>query len=111
MVENHGGNDLLDTTDCLEAVGVFRGWKNFLFLVVLLCLLLLQASFYLVDRGYIRIEGQVYGDESAVEPNEVVESAESVEPNEPNEVAAPNAPAAPLYLDDPVEPNEPTEPP
>lgn len=47
-------NRLLDTTDCLEAVGVFRGWKNFLFAIVILCLLLLQASFWLVDTGYIK---------------------------------------------------------
>lgn len=46
-------NNLLDTTDCLEAIGVFRGWKNFLFVIVALCLLLLQTSFWLVDTGWI----------------------------------------------------------
>jgi len=46
-------NNLLDTTDCLEAVGVFRGWKNFFFIIVLLCIIVLQVSFWLVDRGYI----------------------------------------------------------
>ena len=57
MDENHGGpNSLLDTTDCLEAIGVFRGWKNFFFVIVLICLLLLQASFWFVNLGYIRGE-------------------------------------------------------
>lgn len=46
-------NNLLDTTDCLEAVGVFRGWKNFFFVIALLCLIVLQVSFWLVDRGCI----------------------------------------------------------
>jgi hypothetical protein len=46
-------NNLLDTTDCLEAIGVFRGWKNFLFVIIVLCLLLLQTSFWLVDAGWI----------------------------------------------------------
>jgi hypothetical protein len=46
-------NNLLDTTDCLEAVGVFRGWKNFFFVIALLCLIVLQASFWLVDLGYV----------------------------------------------------------
>ena len=46
-------NNLLDTTDCLEAIGVFRGWKNGLFVIVILCLLLLQGAFWLVDQGYI----------------------------------------------------------
>ena len=48
---------LVDTTDCLEAVGVFRGWKNFLFIVTILCLLLLQASFWLVNTGYVKAAG------------------------------------------------------
>jgi len=57
MDENHSGpNSLLDTTDCLEAIGVFRGWKNFFFVIVLICLLLLQASFWFVNLGYIRGE-------------------------------------------------------
>jgi len=47
---------LVDTTDCLEAVGVFRGWKNFLFIVTILCLLLLQASFWVVNTGYVKAE-------------------------------------------------------
>lgn len=59
-------NSLLDTTDCLEAVGVFKGWKNFLFIIVLLCLLLLQTSFLLVDTGSIKIAEQPAGDEPAV---------------------------------------------
>jgi hypothetical protein len=46
-------NVLVDTTDCLEAVGVFRGWKNFLFVISLCSLLLLQASFCLVKTGYV----------------------------------------------------------
>jgi hypothetical protein len=38
-------DNLLDTTDCLEAVSVFRGWKNFLFVIAFCCLLVLQAAF------------------------------------------------------------------
>ncbi len=57
MNENQTGpNSLLDTTDCLEAIGVFRGWKNFFFVIVLVCLLLLQTSFWVVNMGYIRGE-------------------------------------------------------
>jgi len=54
MNENQAGpNSLLDTTDCLEAVGVFRGWKNFFFIIIVLCLLLLQICFWAVNTGYI----------------------------------------------------------
>ncbi|NQT01961.1 MAG: hypothetical protein HQ580_08060 [Planctomycetes bacterium] len=69
MNENQGGpNSLLDTTDCLEAIGVFRGWKNFFFVIVLLCLLLLQVSFWAVKTGYIPAEGC---------PGDVVQSSEA----------------------------------
>ncbi len=58
MNENQTGpkfhqNSMLDTTECLEAVGVFKGWKNFSFLIVVLCLLVLQTCFWLVDAGCV----------------------------------------------------------
>jgi len=42
-------------TDCLKAAYVFRRWKNLLFLVMLLCLLLVQGSFWLVSTGQVEI--------------------------------------------------------
>lgn len=48
-------NNLLDATDCLEAIGVFRGWKNFLFAIIILSLLLTQACFWLVNIGYVKL--------------------------------------------------------
>jgi hypothetical protein len=47
---------MIETTDCLEAVGVFRGWKNFFFLIAVICLLLSQASFWLVDTRFVEAE-------------------------------------------------------
>ncbi|MHC4913458.1 MAG: hypothetical protein ACYTE5_10760 [Planctomycetota bacterium] len=99
-------SNLLDTTDCLEAVGVFRGWKNGLFVVILSCLLLLQVSFWLVNLGYVKVgEGKeeistavVKETEQIVEPaaevkSEITEAAKQVagEANEPVE-AAPQQP-------------------
>ncbi len=56
MNENTSGTgNLLDTTDCLEAVGVFRGWKNFFFIIIFFCILLLQACFWLSDLGMIEM--------------------------------------------------------
>ncbi len=58
MNENQAGpSSLLDTTDCLEAIGVFRGWKNFFFIIAVLCLLLLQICFWAVNTGYISAKG------------------------------------------------------
>lgn len=126
MVENQAGtNNLLDTTDCLEAIGVFKGWKNFLFVIVVVCLLLLQTSFLLVDAGYIKIvdqagikeppvAGVVPGDKKpdisepakdvVAEPNKPVEPSKPIEPNKPVE---PNQPAEPNKA---AEPNKPAEP-
>jgi hypothetical protein len=64
MSQQTSGN-LVDTTDCLEAIGVFRCWKNFLFIVVLLCLLLLQGAFWVTSRGYVETNQQAVCDASA----------------------------------------------
>jgi hypothetical protein len=47
-------SSMVETTDCLEAVGVFRVWKNFLFVIVVICLLLLQTCFWIVDTGFVK---------------------------------------------------------
>jgi hypothetical protein len=77
-------SSLVDTTDCLEAVGVFRGWKNFLFVISLCSLLVLQVSFWLVKIGY----GEPVGDAAAVGaagPEQIKKAAEKVaiDPNQP----------------------------
>jgi len=53
MSENEKTPDMVNTTDCLEAVNAFKAMKNFLFFGVLMCLLLLQAGFWLEQLGYI----------------------------------------------------------
>ena len=54
--EQNQQKKLIDTTDCLEAVGVFRVWKNVLFIITVFFLILLQLSFWLVNTGYIKAE-------------------------------------------------------
>ena len=78
-------NNLIDTTDCLEAVGVFKGWKNFLFIIIILSLLLLQVSFWLVDTKVITTGGVGADDVPAAaddEPTQTVTDA-TAEPNQP----------------------------
>ncbi len=121
-----GPNDLLDTTDCLEAVGVFKGWKNFFFIIIVLCLLLLQGGFWLVDRGCIDLgpsaaaadEGNagefaapeikvltipVQQAPAVAEPPKPVEAPQTAQPQAapPTEAAEPNKA---------VEPNRPADP-
>ncbi|MHC4495317.1 MAG: YeeE/YedE family protein [Planctomycetota bacterium] len=43
-------------TDCIEVAQMFRRWKNLLFVIVMLCLLLLQGSFWLVKTGCVEID-------------------------------------------------------
>jgi hypothetical protein len=45
--------DIVNTTDCLEAVSAFKGAKNFLFMIALICLLLTQAIFWADCAGLI----------------------------------------------------------
>jgi len=54
--EQTGPNNLIDTTDCLEAVDEFRWWKNVFFIIVFLALILSQTCFWLVDSGVVRAD-------------------------------------------------------
>ena len=98
-------DNLIDTTDCLEAIGVFRAWKNFLFVIMVTGLLLLQASFWLINTGIVaadtdddtkttievveertKIEEaakQVTSQETQQEQTEKIEQAEQTESQEP----------------------------
>ncbi len=67
---------MIETTDCLEAIGVFRGWKNFFFLIVVLCLLLSQTAFWLWDLGIVST-----GRESQTSDPTAVEVAPAAEAN------------------------------
>jgi hypothetical protein len=46
-------DQLIETTDCLEAIGTLKSNKNFFFLVCFLCLLILQGIFWLVPTQYV----------------------------------------------------------
>ncbi|MHC4271649.1 MAG: hypothetical protein ACYST2_04985 [Planctomycetota bacterium] len=94
--------NLIDTTDCLEAVGVFRGWKNGLFFIVICILLLLQVSFWLVHSGLVRskacetettpvVKGEMHEEEPLAvisTENEKISSAAKKVAYEPNQTKA-----------------------
>lgn len=128
----NGSGNLLDTTDCLEAVGIFKGWKNFFFIILILCILVLQTCFWLVDLGMIPIpqnmpEAQQIANISVAitEPNlssssipgekenikTVPEPAKAeappIQPPKTNEIPAP---AVTIEPNKPTEPNQPAEP-
>jgi len=100
---------LVDTTDCLEAVGVLRGWKNFLFVIVALCLLLLQISFWLVDAGFIKAKPETAettlaatvsasGGPVITEPDKIQEAAKKAAATEPSESTKEAAPPAESFF-------------
>ncbi|MCU0914652.1 MAG: hypothetical protein MUC88_08830 [Planctomycetes bacterium] len=47
--------DSIEMNDSLDAVGVFRGWKNVFFGVVLVCLVLTQVAFWLINWNVVSI--------------------------------------------------------
>jgi hypothetical protein len=47
-------SNLVDTTDCLEAVGVIRCWKNILFIILLLGMLFLQGLFWMMNLKLVK---------------------------------------------------------
>ena len=50
---------------CLVTVRMFCSWKNFLFTIIVLCLLVLQGSFWLVHTGYVGVENNTFENASA----------------------------------------------
>jgi len=60
--------NMIDTSDSLEAVGVFRGWKNIFFGVVLVCLLLTQAAFWLINLKIVETPAAASAGESSPAP-------------------------------------------
>jgi hypothetical protein len=76
-------NVLVDTTDCLEAIGVFRGMKNTFFVISLCCLLLLQVSFLVVKFDWIPAGGGAPAAEAAG-PEQIKKAAEKIgaDPNQ-----------------------------
>jgi hypothetical protein len=93
-LEQEQQKKLIDTTDCLEAISVFRGWKNFLFIVVILCLLLLQGSFWLVNTGYVATEQVSCDKASAAAAGDSEQIAETAKAKENIKKAAEQVAAA-----------------
>ena len=69
-------------SDCLKAAFVYRRWKNLLFLVMLLCLLLNQASFWLVTTGQVDITQYTKADTPSVMSNDSMQSDRAASPAE-----------------------------
>ena len=88
MDENQGKeNILVDTTDCLEAIGVFRGWKNGLFIILICGLLLLQISFWVVKFDLVPVGSDASAPDAAG-PEQIKMTADTVttDPNQPVKV-------------------------
>lgn len=85
--------DLIDTTDCLEAIEVIKGWKNFLFALTLFALIMLQAAFWLGNSSLARSEEKTTISAQAQTDQFNPEMLQRTEPNQP---ADPNRPAHPV---------------
>lgn len=53
MSEEKKTDDFVNVTDCLEAIGVFKSMKNFLFLIVFICIIGLGVCFWITDFGLV----------------------------------------------------------
>ncbi len=69
-------NKLVDTTDSLEALSVFRGWKNLFFIIIFLCLLIIQACFWAFDLGMVKAKPA--GPKSCITADQNIETSRSV---------------------------------
>jgi hypothetical protein len=75
-------NDVVDTTDCLEAIGTFKAMKNLFFIVTFVCLIALQGVFWLNHLGYVDVSGvQAQTQQTA----QILQVADVSGPNIPSE--------------------------
>ncbi|MFA5251324.1 MAG: hypothetical protein WC454_01915 [Phycisphaerae bacterium] len=74
-------SNLVDITDCLEAISAIKFWKNLLFLIILLGLLLVQGSFWVMNLHLVK------GDSVVLTPPAGSSMAESPAADKINEAA------------------------
>ena len=65
----NNGPEITDVTDSLEAVSIFRAWKSLFFLILIVCMFLIQGIFWITDLGLVDT-GQ--GDPNAVQAVQTV---------------------------------------
>ncbi len=94
--------DMVEVTDALEAIAVFRGWKNVFLTLLILCLLVVQGGFWLIDQGIIKPkpkpEAEGLDVAAFVSPEALVADANATQPivsevAEPNEAPDPSTPS------------------
>jgi uncharacterized membrane protein YedE/YeeE len=98
MSEDYSGAEgLALATDCVEPARMFGRWKDYLFMIIVLCLLLLQASFWLVSTGRIEMDNDSNGNTASVFGDGEKRTGEAAEPpvTKPKESAGAGAVAAP----------------
>jgi hypothetical protein len=105
MSQETGTGNLVDTTDCLEAVSVIKCWKNLLFIIILLGLLLLQGSFWMVNLNLAAGDSAIAANPTAGFPPNVRPTSEA---NPPGPTAAKKIKEAAKQVA--AEPNAPPEP-
>ena len=103
MSENSSeSTDMVEVTDSLEAIAVFRAGKNVFLTLLILCLLVVQGGFWLIDQGVIKPkpkpEAEGLDASAFVSPEGLVADANSTQPlvadvAEPNEAPDPLAPS------------------
>ena len=92
--ERARASEMLEITDCLEAVGVFRGWKIAFLVIMILGLLILQATFWLIDTGVIDIQDRTENPTEQMatpatlveDPNALASDVQTAEVNEPESI-------------------------
>ena len=69
--QTRNGPDMVDVTDSLEAVSVFRAWKSLFLFILIVSMLLIQGIFWVTDLGLI---DQAQADPNGVQPVTMVVS-------------------------------------
>jgi hypothetical protein len=109
-------DQLIETTDCLEAIGSLKNNKNLFFFIIFLCLLILQGIFWLTPTQYVEKPG-METTQAAVAPVAVIPPLAAPAEKEKDKVVKVEKKnekiekaVQELVIDSNTEPNEPNSP-
>jgi hypothetical protein len=106
-------SNLVDTTDCLEAISTIKFWKNLLFILIVVAMILVQGSFWVMNLHLVKSDNVILGPpvgEIATEENQPATEAEKIQEAAKQIAADTNAAAEPNMkqtLQVGAEPNKP----
>lgn len=118
--------DMVEVTDCLEAIGVFRIWKNLFAVLLIVGLIVVQVGFWCIHQGWYEVKAPQTGtDPNAsstviqpekpqstpkVQPIQKAQQTQETQGKQTSQPPQPAQPPEPLQTTPPTSASQPSQP-